>query len=625
MKDSAKKCTPTYPELSQVRVDGGFFAEWLQMIRTVSAKDIMGKFFAKGTIGNYERAAQGTGKHIGSPWHHGLICECIRGMSDMLVQAYDPVTDEMMDGIIALMAEAQDADPEGYINPYTTLVCPAQRWGRNGGNAVYQHEIYNAGCLAEAGVHHYKATGKTSLLRIAVRMCNYLADFIGDAPKHNVVSEHSIAEKAFLKMYSLFTDDAVLAQSLHARADEYLRLSRYLIDHKGDHETRYTAPRFFRDYAQDHRPAREQREAVGHAVRATLFYEGMTALAMEDDDAVLAEACRSIWQDIVCTKLHINGAVGAHKNEEKFGMQYELPNDAYLETCAGVGLSFFGMEMFKLTKDASVWDVVESTLYNLIPTSVSADGVKYTYENPLQSQGDYNRWAWHGCPCCPPMLLKIAGTLPSMIFAECGADVWLNLHIDSTLTRPDAKLRLAGKKLTVTAENPVALTLHIRIPDWCRGFGLLYNGEKCAFAVEKGYAVLPGTFSDGDTVEFVYTVPVVKYIAHPYVKADHGRIAVKHGPTLYCAEAIDNAGADTFEAFDFALSDTAPLSMDGEGNIIGTRTDGAPCKLVPYYSWNNRGAGFMRVWLRQAGYVADVMNVQGWEGKLYRPYAEYEV
>ena len=32
----------------------------------------------------------------------------------------------------------------------------------------------------------------------------------------------------------------------------------------------------------------------------------------------------------------------------------------------------------------------------------------------------------------------------------------------------------------------------------------------------------------------------------------------------------------------------------------------------------------MRVWFRQKGLVTDPMNTEDWEGKLYRPYAEYE-
>ena len=624
MRASAKNILPCYPDLERVDVTSGLFGDFLKKIRTVSAKDILKKFNSEGALSNYERVANGEiGGHIGPPWYHGLICECIRGVSDILVKEYDAWLDAELDRIIALMGKAQDVAPDGFINPYTTLMCPDKRWGRNGGNLIWNHETYNTGCLAEAAVHHYEATKKTALLKIAVKMCNYYADFIGDAPKHNIVAEHSLPEKAFLKLYRLFSNDTVLTAELGARPEEYLRLARYFIDHKGDNETRYSAPQFMREYSQDHRPAREQREAVGHAVRATLFYEGIAALANEDNDDGLKTAARAIWRDITESKLHINGCVGTHRNEEKFGYSYDLPNDAYLETCAGVGLVFFGIEMFRMTQEASVWETVEATVNNVIPASVSADGTKYTYENPLESKGNYERWEWNKCPCCPPMLLKLAGLLPTLIFSEEGENIWVNLFINSTLRRSDSSLTLDGKELTVnTKETSVPLTVRIRIPSWTRNFSLKLNGDSLEFDVENGYAVIKSEFSDGDTITMDYSVPIVKYEAHPYVTADLGRVAVKYGPTLYCAEGIDNP-AERFEKFDVALSDEIPLSLDADGNILGKTDSGKEIKLVPYRDWNNRGKGFLQVWLKQSGLVSDVMNVDGWNGKLYRVFKEY--
>jgi len=622
---STKNILPYFPALENIDVNGGYFGDFLEKIRTVSAKDILKKFNSEGALSNYERVAKGAqGGHIGPPWYHGLICECIRGISDILVKEYDEWLDEELDRIIALIGKAQDADPDGFINPYTTLMCPEKRWGRNGGNLIWQHETYNTGCLADAAVHHYQATKKTALLKIAVKMCNYYADFIGEAPKHNIVAEHSLPEKAFLKFYRLFAADETLTQELSARPEEYLRLARYFVDHKGDNETRYSFPKFMREYSQDHRPAREQREAVGHAVRATLFYEGIAALANEDNDDGLKTAASAIWRDITESKLHVHGCVGTHRHEENFGLSYDLPNDAYLETCAGIGLIFFGIEMFRMLQDASVWETVETTLTNLVPASVSADGVKYTYENPLESNGTYERWAWHGCPCCPPMLLKLAGILPIMIFAEENETVWLNLFINAVLRRKDSTLTYEDQCLTVAAKKaPVSLTLRIRIPSWTRNFSLKLNGESLAFGIEKGYAVVKRTFFDGDKITMDYSVPIVKYEAHPYVKADHGRVAVKYGPILYCAEGVDNC-AETFEAFDFTLSDTAPLSLDADGSILGETEGGEKIKLVPYRDWNNRGKGFMRVWLKQSGLTPDVLTADCWEGMLYRTFREYE-
>lgn len=617
---------PSYPSLDRVTLGDGFIPSLLRKIHTVSAFDILEKFENEGALNNYRRVADGeSGGHIGPPWYHGLICECIRGISDILVTAYDERLDKMLDELIELIAAAQATAPDNYINPYTTLMCPHQRWGRNGGSILHQHEIYNAGCLAEAGVHHYKATGKTTLLRVAVKMTNYLADFIGDAPKHNVVPAHSLPEEAFLKLHLLFKDDPALEKELSANAEEYYRLAKFIIDHRGDNETRYSRPRYLREYAQDHRPVREQREAVGHAVRATLLYTGMAAMANYNGDESLSESCRAIWKDIAETKLHINGAVGAHKEREDFGIEYYLTNYAYLETCAGVGLAFFGSEMFRMTGEASVWDAIEMTLYNVIPASISADGVKYTYVNPLESKGDLERWSWHTCPCCPPMLLKLVGYLPSLIFSERESTVWLNLLIDSTFKRDDCTLTLDSNKLTVSTElDAVSLDLRIRVPYWTRNFSLKLNGRTLDLTVEKGYAVVSGKFENGDVIELSYDTPIVKYVAHPLVKHDVGMVAIKRGPILYCAESIDVAGAETFEDLDIVISKDSPLTLNNDGMISGRRNNGEPFNLIPYHYWNNRGTMPMRVWFRQEGNNATLSDPdESWEGYLYRPYAEY--
>ncbi len=621
------KTVPAYSNLSEVRLCDDRFAPWIDKIFKVTVPDVLNKFEADGAFENYDRVAAGEkGGHRGPPWYHGLICETIRGISDLLVHRYDAELDTRIDSIIGRMAKAQAADSENYINPYTTLECPNQRWGRNGGNIRWQHETYNAGALAEAGVHHFIATGKTNLLSIAVKMCNYLASFIGDPPKKNVVAEHALPEEAFTKLYKMLQERKDIAKQLGAQPEEYLRVAKYFIDHKGDNETRYTFPPFLQEYAQDHRSAREQREAVGHAVRATLFYAGMAAVALESGDKELAHASQIIWKDVVETKLHSNGCVGAYRNDEKFGQQYELPNNAYLETCAGVGLIFWGMNLFRLYPDASIWDTIENTIYNLLPASISESCNLYTYENPLESRGEFSRWSWHGCPCCPPMLLKAVGCLPTLVFAHNRENIWLNLYIDCMLERPDCKVSFlnGGIKVQPKSADSVQLTLRLRIPEWSRAYSLHLNGRELAYKIESGYAVVSREFCADDILEVKYNTPVVKYAAHPYVHADRGRVMIKHGLLLYCAENIDNGGSHVWEDLDFVISENAPLTLNSDGTITGTKATSEPFMLIPYYKWNNRGPSLMRVWFRQENLISNPMDTSAWRGKLYKAVTEYQ-
>ena len=464
--------------------------------------------------------------------------------------------------------------------------------------------------------------GKKTLLKIAVVSANYLCGFIGDAPKHNIVCEHSLCEEALLNLYRLFIKNPELAGELQAVPQEYKRLSRYFIDHKGDNETRYTFPKYLQEYAQDHRPAKEQREAVGHAVRATLFYSAMADTVYEDDDEELFTAVRAIWQDIVETKFHANGSVGAFSFEEKFGQQYDLPNNAYLETCAGVGMIFFGANMAKLTGRADIFDTVECAVYNVLRASVSESFDHYTYQNPLETSGGYARWEWHKCPCCPPMLLKAVGMLPTLIYSLDDEKVLVNLYIDSELKSGDVHLTQRDGKIVF--EKDLTMDLALRIPAWARDFRVLCGGKEIGTEAVNGYAVVKRHFRQGEVLEVSCRVPLVKYAAHPYVKSDIGKVMIKRGSVLYCAESIDIEGYSEWTDFDISLAEESPLELCADQSIRAQRTDGTSIRLIPYYQWNNRGSLPMRVWLNQAGLTADQDHIEGWEHLLYRPYREYD-
>jgi len=611
---------PVYAKATNVRITDSFFEPFLEKIRTVTVHDVVNKQFNAASLDNYRRVAAGlTGEHAGPPWCHGLICEILRGAADFLLVRPDAVLEARVEEVIDCIASAQETDPDGWINPYTTLICPDQRFGLNGGypgrkddmflpgNARWQHEIYNTGALIEAGIHYYRATGRTRLLRCAVKMANYFCDRVGMPPKWNVVCEHALTEAELVNLERLFDEEPALADELGAKRGEYLRLADFFVNQKGDWTDRHQYPSNLGPYAQDHLPAKEQFEAVGHAVRATLFYNGMAELADAKDDDALRKATAALWKDITQFKLHINGGVGAFKDDERFGEKYELPNDAYLETCAGAGLSFFGASMFRQTEEASIWDTVEMTLNNLMPGSVSADGVRYFYENPLISDGTIERWNWHTCPCCPPMLLKLAGVLPTYIAAARDEDLWLNLYIESEIDLPGAKLKLEKKTVTVTADTPVRV--HIRIPSWAEDFDL-----DVPYVVEKGYAVVQ--VNAGVTqIQLRYEEKIRKIIVHPQVANNAGRVAISRGPVLYCCEQPTEDG----KAPDPVLADVAP-TLTENGTLVCPTTDGGSVELIEYRNWNNRGPLPMAVWLRQEGAVSEAEN---WDGILYRTWKAY--
>lgn len=138
-----------------VTIQDPFRSKRLEVIRKTIIHDVLDKL-EKGypdtmsVFENFRRVASG-GKAdtLCAPWFDGLAYETIRGASDFLADQNGEALARKRDEIVELIVKARDADPQGYLNTYTTLKCPENRWGGNGGNLLWQHELYNAGCLSD--------------------------------------------------------------------------------------------------------------------------------------------------------------------------------------------------------------------------------------------------------------------------------------------------------------------------------------------------------------------------------------------------------------------------------------------------------------------------------------------
>ena len=153
-------------------------------------------------------------------------------------------------------------------------------------------------------------------------------------------------------------------------------------------------------------------------------------------------------------------------------------------------------------------------------------------------------------------------------------------------------------KLTVNADASFNKEIRVRIPGWCKAFTLNVNGEIVNAPVEKGYAVISRRWNDGDVIGLSMEMPVEIVAADERVKADEGKRAVQRGPLVYCMEEVDNQAYDNV-----LLSDSTTLTPTFDADLLGGmvridgETDGQPFRLIPYYGWDNREAGRMKVWI----------------------------
>ncbi|NLV75200.1 MAG: glycoside hydrolase family 127 protein [Chloroflexi bacterium] len=610
-----------------------FWGTKLDTFRRVTLPGTFDRLIADGALTNFMHLRDGGGEHRSNPWTDGLFCETITAASDFLQQSPDPSLDQRLDGYIAIIAAAQEAGG-GYLSTYTQLVRPNQRWGEAGGNILWQHDLYNHGCLIEAGVHHYRATGKVSLLRCAVRAANYLCDTIGEPPKRFVVPGHSIAEGAILELYQLVRREAGLADKLGIPVSpaDYWTLASFWIHGRGRHQSRINHPQYMGEYAQDHATIHEQYQAVGHAVRATLYYTGITGLAAIEEDQTLWNDAVRLWRNVTERKLAISGGIGAIHYEEQFGADWQLPNNAYNESCASVGLAFWACAMHAASGDGRFYDVIERVLYNNGLSAISLSGDRYFYTNPLESNGDVHRWHWHGCPCCPPMLLKLFARLPEMVCSVDNDTCYVNLYTSAVVAveLPSGQLAFDMQSdypwqgvvsISITqAPHSHGQRLAVRIPEWAAKAEVFVNNERQDEGRENGYLML-GNLKAGDRIRLELPMEPRRVQAHPYVRELRGQVALMRGPLVYCLEAIDNDGQlnEPLAINQHLHSSWESGLLDNVTTLSAATASGRCLNAIPLYAWDNRAAGAMRVWLPQAG-MPDSWDTAGWGNQLYRTY-----
>jgi DUF1680 family protein len=632
---AADEASPGYPiqrvPFTQVRLLDAFWSKRLETNRTVTIPFGFRKSEEEGRIRNFERAAKRVGPYEGKmPFDDTDVYKLIEGAAYSLQSHPDPDLDRYLDGLIAKIAGAQE--PDGYLTTYKTIdvtkspaewLKPGPKWDLE---LEGSHELYNSGHLYEAAWAHYRATGKRTLLDVALKNADLIDRTFG--PRHLLTPPgHQIIETGLFKLAEL---------TAQAR---YRDLARFFLDQRGNAK----GHALHGVYNQDHAPVVEQREAVGHAVRATYMYAGMVDVVALQRDQAYRGAIERIWEDVTARKLYLTGGLGARRNNEGFGEAFELPNlTAYSETCAAIAGVYWNHRMFLLTGDARYVDVLERTLYNAVLSGVSLGGDTFFYPNPLESDGRtaFNQKAltrkeWFDCSCCPTNVARFIPSVPDYLYAVRGSTLYVNLYAASE-ARVDvdgAVATLAQKtgypwegrvELRIDPGRPRALDLRLRIPGWARGRPVpseLYrylgaagpppsirvNGKAVDARMDGGYAVLARTFSPGDVVTLELPMPVRRVLADERVTDDVGKVALERGPVVYCAEGADHGGS----VLGLVVPDDAPLTAGPRPELLGGVTvlrgtvrdaQGKPRELlaIPYYAWSHRGPGEMAVWLRRA-------------------------
>ena len=544
-----------------------------------------------GRIRNFENAAKGEGEHSGIFFDDSDVYKALEGMAYSLINNPDPELEKKADEWIDKFAAAQQ--PDGYINTFYTLTGLDKRWTN-----MDKHEMYCAGHMIEAGVAYYQATGKRKLLDVCIRMTDHMMSQFGPGKRHWVPGHEEI-ELALVKLYQT------------TQEQKYLDFAYWLLEERGHgHGTMGDEGKWDPVYYQDIVPVRRLTDISGHAVRCMYLYCGMADVAALKNDTGYIAAIDRLWDDVVHRNMYITGGIGSSRDNEGFTEDYDLPNlDAYCETCASVGMVLWNQRMNQLTGDSKYIDILERSLYNGALAGISLGGDRFFYVNPLESKGDHHRQEWYGCACCPSQLSRFLPSIGNYIYASSDDALWVNLYIGNTgqirigetdilLTQETDYPWDGSVKLTISTSLPLEKEIRLRIPNWCKTYDLSINGKRINVSEEKGYAVIKDWKSQ-DVIALDMDMPVEIVAADPHVKENFGKRAIQRGPLVYCMEEIDNP--EYFDQIQLSPSTTFQTAFVSDilNGIKTIKTNGRAqsATFIPYYAWDNRKAGKMRVWI----------------------------
>jgi len=580
------------------------------------------------------------GRHRGPKWLDGDFYKWLEAVAFVYGITRDESLDRQMDKIIQVIGKTQRED--GYIHSPVVI---AQRQGASQAHEFRNRldfETYNMGHLMTCACIHHRATGKTTLLRIAQRAADYLYSLYKRSPQ--ILANNAICPSHYMGIVEMY-------RTLHD--PRYLELAQGLVDIR-DQVTQGT------DHNQDRLPFREQTQVVGHAVRANYLYAGVADVFAETGDPSLLETLTTLWQDAALRKTYITGATGALYDgaspdgskahsaiqlvHQAYGRAYQLPNvTAYNESCATIGFALWNWRMLCITAQARYADMLEQILYNGVLATISLDGKRFFYRNTLHQVDDLPfelRWSHHresyiSCFCCPPNIVRTIAEVAGYAYSLTDSGVWVNLYgsniLDTSL--PDgSRLKLIQETeypwdgticFTLAEVPPTALSVFLRIPGWSRDANVRVNGVSLNRDPQaEQYFEVKRTWAKDDRIELALPITAQLLEAHPLVEETRNQVAVKRGPLVYCLESVDLP--DGVDITEIALTPTTKFNTRFVPDLMGgisvlkgqalrlpaDKWDGALYRnisskapkfidvtLIPYYTWGNRGHSEMTVWL----------------------------
>ncbi len=620
---------------------------WADVFKTCSEKTIphIREMFENGDIShvveNFRIAArEKKGSFRGTPFGDGDFYKWMEGAIYVACKNNDAGLMEAIDGYIDLIGRAQLKD--GYIST-KQIIGELNNENVSRLGDINDFEVYNFGHLFTTACIHKRLTGKDSLMNIAVKAAGYLEKTYREAAMTGEVKT-AVCPSHYMGLIEMYRTTG------QQRFLDLARLSVTLRD----------SVKNGTDDNQDRIPLKKHEKIVGHAVRSNYLYAGVADLYAETGDTEYLDMLHRVWKNLVEQKIYLTGGCGAlyngvspygnfwidQKVHQAYGHEYQLPNiTAYNETCASVGSVLWAYRMFAIEPQAHYFDIIEKTMLNVNLAAVSLNGDKFFYENmqrrarelPFELCWPLERKEYISSFCCPPNLARLLSETSEYAYSLSEDTVWLGMYGEN-----EAKVGLKnGASFTLIQKtrypysgrihfsfrdtNDIPFKLNVRIPDWAEEGHISVNGSVIKEITEKDsstYFTVEINEPSKTDITVYFDMPVRLTTAHPLVESNTGQAAVERGPLVYCVESQDTEletlddlilkPDGEYRPVEYEIAGRRMTALEGEAWRIKRDSydpgklyqplrfkglEQVPVRLIPYFAWDNRGFGEMKIWL----------------------------
>ena len=412
-------------DLDAARITAGFWLDRQSANRDVSIPDGLRRLHESGVLDNFRAVAAGAGEARGPIFADSDVYKWLEAAAWEYGREHDEqlLADQLE--LTRIVAAAQQ--PDGYLDTVVQL-----RRGKRYGDAAHDHELYCAGHLFQAAVAQHRATGRSELLDVAVRLADHLVREFGPDGRA-YVEGHPVVEMGLVELQR------------ETGNRDYLDLASRFVEERGHGLLHEQDPRLDLTYFSDRVPVRETTTPEGHAVRAVYLAAGAADVAAETADRDMVRALARQYEGMAAAKQYVTGGLGARWEGEAFGDPYELPPDrAYAETCAAIGAAQWAWRMLLSTGEARYADQVERLLLDAMLPGVSLAGGEFFYVNTLHLRAEATpdtersaangRRPWFDVACCPPNVMRTLASVASYAATESAQGLQLHQYASGDFT-----------------------------------------------------------------------------------------------------------------------------------------------------------------------------------------------